>query len=224
MVYDIDDFFFLNIIISVMLPLNTVNSTFDLNNPTQLYKNLQQLKAGGVDGFMVDVWWGVVEYNGPRKYNWKPYLQLADMAKQIGLTMQVVTSFHQCGTNHGDSCDIPLPPWVLQVGRSNSNIFYKDREGNIDTECLSLGVDHQPVFQGRSAVQIYADFFTDFARAFAPYFPHVVDEVQVGLGPAGEMRYPSYQLSHWQYCGIGEFQTYDSYMLQSLKDAANKVG
>jgi len=49
--------------------------------------------------------------------------------------------------------------------------------------------------------------------------------LKVGLGPAGEMRYPSYQLqdNKWTYCGIGEFQCYDSYMLASLKAAANGV-
>ena len=33
-----------------------------------------------------------------------------------------------------------------------------------------------------------------------------VSEVEVGLGPCGELRYPSYPESHgWQYPGIGEF-------------------
>lgn len=32
-------------------------------------------------------------------------------------------------------------------------------------------------------------------------------EIEVGLGPCGELRYPSYPAKHgWKYPGIGEFQ------------------
>lgn len=34
-----------------------------------------------------------------------------------------------------------------------------------------------------------------------------ISEVEVGLGPCGELRYPSYPVKHgWRYPGIGEFQ------------------
>ena len=45
-------------------------------------------------------------------------------------------SFHQCGGNVGDACNIPLPSWVLAVGDSHS-VFYTDREGNVDKGTLS---------------------------------------------------------------------------------------
>lgn len=64
----------------------------------------------------------------------------------------------------------------------------------------------------------------DFARTFADFMPKLINQVQVGLGPAGEMRYPSYQLDKWHYCGIGEFQCYDSFMLADLKQAAIQAG
>ena len=40
---------------------------------------------------------------------------------------------------------------------------------------------------------------------------NVVQEIQVGIGPAGELRYPSYpeRNSLWAFPGIGEFQCYD---------------
>ena len=44
-------------------------------------------------------------------------------------------SFHQCGGNVGDACNIPLPSWVLAVGDSHS-VFYTDREGNVDKGTL----------------------------------------------------------------------------------------
>ena len=35
----------------------------------------------------------------------------------------------------------------------------------------------------------------------------IISEIEVGLGPCGELRYPSYPAKHgWRYPGIGEFQ------------------
>jgi hypothetical protein len=36
-------------------------------------------------------------------------------------------------------------------------------------------------------------------------------EIQVGMGPCGELRYPSYPEANgtWRFPGIGEFQCYD---------------
>jgi Glycosyl hydrolase family 14 len=55
---------------------------------------------------------------------------------------------------------------------------------------------------------------------------HVITEITVGLGPAGEMRYPSYPEGdgRWRFPGVGEFQCYDKYMLRDLKAAADAVG
>lgn len=60
------------------------------------------------------VQWGAVERE-PRKYDWSGYLQLFDLAKAMGLKIQAVLSFHACGGNVGDSAQIPLPTWVLEV-------------------------------------------------------------------------------------------------------------
>lgn len=46
----------------------------------------------------------------------------------------------------------------------------------------------------------------------------------VGAGPAGELRYPSYPLDKWEYCGVGEFQSYNYYALASVKAAAEAAG
>lgn len=39
----------------------------------------------------------------------------------------------------------------------------------------------------------------------------IIQEIQVGMGPAGELRYPSYpeQNGTWKFPGIGAFQCYD---------------
>jgi hypothetical protein len=49
-------------------------------------------------------------------------------------------------------------------------------------------------------------------------------QVQIGLGPAGELRYPAYQESLWSFCGVGEFQCYGSYALADLANAAASAG
>merc|ERR1712232_111044 len=45
-----------------------------------------------------------------------------------------------------------------------------------------------------------------------------ITEIQVGAGPAGELRYPAYPLSHWHFCGVGEFQAFDDHARASLQD------
>lgn len=88
----------------VMLPLDTVTIGGNLNKPRAMNASLMALKSAGVEGVMVDVWWGLVEKDGPLKYNWDGYAQLLNMVSKIGLKLQVVMSFHQCGGNVGDSC------------------------------------------------------------------------------------------------------------------------
>lgn len=54
----------------------------------------------------------------------------------------------------------------------------------------------------------------------------VITEVTVGMGPAGELRYPSYPEGdgRWRFPGVGEFQCYDRYMLEDLKRQAEAAG
>lgn len=58
--------------------------------------------------------WGAVE-RSPETYDWEGYRQVFDLAKSLNLKIQVVLSFHACGGNVGDSAQIPLPKWVLEV-------------------------------------------------------------------------------------------------------------
>lgn len=60
-------------------------------------------------------------------------------------------SFHECGGNVGDDVSIPLPEWVIEIGRSNLDIYFTDREGRRNTECL---IDKERVLQGRTAVEV----------------------------------------------------------------------
>lgn len=144
----------------VMLPLDTITSSMTVKNPDQLKSYFQQLKSAKVEGVMSDCWWGLVEQK-EKVYNFEPYVQLTQMAKDAGLKMEYVLSFHRCGGNVGDDCNIPLPSWVLS---SNSNIWYKDREGHVDQEYISLFADNAKVLgvNLRTPIQAYEQFMSAF--------------------------------------------------------------
>lgn len=127
----------------------------ELAEPEKLEKQLRELQKAGVDGVMVDVWWGIVEAKGPKQYNWSSYIKLFDLVQQCGLRIQAIMSFHQCGGNIGDAVSIPLPDWVLSVSVEDPDIFYTNRSGIRNPEYLSLGVDNQPLFHGRTAVEVH---------------------------------------------------------------------
>ncbi|KAH7434281.1 hypothetical protein KP509_06G009200 [Ceratopteris richardii] len=210
----------------VMLPLDSVNQNSTLNRPRAMNASMRALKTAGVEGLMVDVWWGIVEAGEPMAYNWGGYKELIAMAKEHGLKMQMVMSFHQCGGNVGDSCWIPLPQWVREEIDKNPDVVYTDKDGRRNYEYLSLGCDSLPLLQGRSPIEAYSDFMRAFRDEFKDYLGDVIVEIQVGLGPAGELRYPAYpEINNtWQFPGIGEFQCYDKYMLASLRAVAEQAG
>lgn len=191
-----------------------------------LQAGLAALKSCGVDGVSVDVWWGVVEARGPRQYDWAAYRQLARMVAAAGLKLQVGLAFHACGCNVGDSCSVSLPPWVLAVAAANLEVFFTDAAGARSDEYLSLQVDSLPIFAGRSPVQMYGDFAAAFAREFAPQLAPggLIPAVAISLGPAGELRYPSYPEGRWAFPGVGAFQCFDAYSRANLRAAALAAG
>ncbi|PNX81319.1 beta-amylase-like protein, partial [Trifolium pratense] len=140
--------------IYVMLQLGVITNDNVLEDKAKLEKQLKELRAAGVDGVMVDVWWGIVESKGPQQYDWSAYRSLFQLVQDCKLKLQAIMSFHQCGGNVGDSVFIPLPKWVLEVGESNPDIFYTNRSGLRNKECISLGVDNKPFFNGRTPVQV----------------------------------------------------------------------
>ncbi|KAG6470746.1 beta-amylase 2, chloroplastic-like isoform X1 [Zingiber officinale] len=210
----------------VMLPLDVIDNQGKLAYPEILLEQLRALKSINVDGVMVDCWWGIVEASAPRIYNWGGYKQLFQIVRQLKLKLQVVMSFHECGGNVGDDVWIPLPQWVIEIGNNNPDIFFTDREGRHNMECLSWGIDRVRILYGRTAVEVYFDYMRSFRVEFDELFEDgTISELQIGLGPCGELRYPSYPAKHgWRYPGIGEFQCYDAYLLKSLRDAAKARG
>jgi len=216
--------------IFVMMPLDTItNDGKSVNDLATRGAWLKGLANNGARGIMVDVWWGLVE-TAPGVYNFEGYIELCKLCKQLGLKLQAVMSFHQCGGNVGDNVSFPIPSWALERARAQG-FLYKDRDGKISEDCLSLSADKQQIFAGkggtgkRDAIACYSDFMAAFASTFAPFLGNTIVEIQVGMGPCGELRYPSYMMSQgWDYPGVGLIMAHDSGMEKMLKEAAAAAG
>ncbi|GLT45657.1 hypothetical protein SLA2020_194730 [Shorea laevis] len=213
----------------VKLPLDAVGPTAaQVRRRKTMEQSFRALVAAGVEGVVLEVWWGLVERDAPKVYIWQGYKDLIAMAKHCGLKVRVVLAFHQCGTGPADPHWIPLPLWVLEEINKNPDLAYSDRFGRKNIEYISLGCDTLPVLQGRSPIQAYADFMRAFRDAFWPLLGAVITGIQVGMGPAGELRYPSCPSRKltwpWRTRELGEFQCYDKYMLASLNARAQYAG
>jgi beta-amylase len=192
-----------------------------LRNEASLRRQLTKLKATGVRGVMADVWWGLCEPS-PRQYRFGAAKALCDLLRSVGLELQAVMSFHQCGGNVGDAVTVQLPSFVLGPAREQG-LLYQSRSGVVSEDCLSLSADDEAIFDNgagskRTALHCYRDFIAAFASACGDHLGSTVSEIQVGMGPCGELRYPSYMLSKgWEYPGVGLVMAYDKGMTKMLQ-------
>lgn len=184
---------------------------------------LQAAKNEGVDGVAVDVWWGLVERTAPGVFDWSAYDELFSRIVSHGLAVVPNLSFHRCGGNVGDDCDIPLPAWVWtqfdgqtigNVSIDSAALKFVSEQGNASDEYVQGWAD-----------DLVVDDYAAFARAFAAHFDcrytSDIPEITVSLGPAGELRYPSYN-SHDQGTGWpnrGALQAYSALAVQDFQQA-----
>src|SRR5690606_10030879 len=88
---------------------------------------LGEAASYGLDGISVDVWWGKVEAAGDNQFDWSYYDQIFGTIINAGLKVVPIMSFHQCGGNVGDDCNIPIPGWFWsQAANQNANISEND--------------------------------------------------------------------------------------------------
>lgn len=126
---------------------------------------------------MVDVWWGIVERKAPGEYDFAAYSSLFHKIAAAGLQLQAVMSFHAAGSNVGDTCNISLPSWVHDVGDRNADIFFTDRGGVRNRECISVACVDEPVFWGHTPLQVYEAF----VRRFCDEFEHLFGTSQLSF-------------------------------------------
>jgi beta-amylase len=60
-----------------------------VSDPDGLIHDLNLLKSAGVDGVMIDCWWGIVEANRPLQYEWSGYKHLFQIIRQLKLKLKV---------------------------------------------------------------------------------------------------------------------------------------
>jgi beta-amylase len=66
-------------------------------------QSFKPLVVAGVEGVVMEVWWGIVERDQPTLYNWQGYLGIVEMARRYGLKVRAVLAFHQRDTGPWDS-------------------------------------------------------------------------------------------------------------------------
>ena len=124
---------------NVMAPLeiNDAAAWSDFQN------RLYTAKSLGVDAVSVDVWWGKVEAAGDQIFDWSYYDTVVSKIEAAGLHWVPIMSFHQCGGNVGDDCNIPIPSWIWNhySGVSANDLKYKSEQGNYANETVSLWAD-----------------------------------------------------------------------------------
>ncbi|CAK9140714.1 unnamed protein product [Ilex paraguariensis] len=87
-------------------------------------------------------------------------------------------------------------------------------------------MDDLPVLDGKTQIQVYKEFCESFKASFSPFMGSTTMGISIGLGPDGELQYPSHHHptkgnnSH----GVGEFQCYDKNILSCLKQHAETFG
>ncbi len=180
--------------------------------------DLTAVAAYGVDAVSVDVWWGDVERRDNR-FRWGYYDRVFSEIRHAGLKIAPILSFHQCGGNVGDDYTSLLPAWLwrkyagrhlhgIRLGRHG--LQHRSEQGNWSRETVQGWADR--LVRGE-----YRDFAKAFARHFQRRFGGAVSEINVSLGPSGELRYPSYN-SHDTGSGYPTRGALQSYSRLAVRD------
>lgn len=178
-------------------------------------RQLAIAKGMGVNAVAVDVWWGAVEGAGDNQWDWSYYDGLFKEIVDAGLHIVPVMSFHRCGGNVGDTCFVPVPDWIWTQyadeapGRSKHDLMYRSEQDNDNGESVSLWKDDWAVPQ-------YIEFMNAFEEHYADK-KTLIDEISISGGPAGELRYPSYN-AHDQGSGYPNRGFFQSYSGPARKD------
>jgi beta-amylase len=149
----------------------------------------------GCHAVKTDVWWGLIE---PEEGNfvWGYYRRIGEIISSVRnehrrLKWIPGMSFHECGFNTGDDVYIPLPKWVfrrialLLPGGIPRDVMFVSEQGHYSAEYVSFWVtDSVMPYYERALRAFKANIFDEFSD--------IVEQVDAGTGPSGEIRYPSY--------------------------------
>lgn len=181
-------------------------------------EQLKKMKKAGVQAVSTDIWWGVVAAN-EGQFNWEYYDKMVKHLKSAGLKWVAILSFHKCGGNAGDKdCYFPVPSWIWTkyIGKhslvtNSTSLKYKSEQKQFSPEYVSA-------WGTRLVADDYVRFMTEFQSHFSSERQTLV-EINISLGPAGELRYPSYN-SHDVGTGYpyrGGIQAYSDLAVDSFR-------
>ncbi|KAM0947704.1 putative beta-amylase [Dioscorea sansibarensis] len=206
----------------VGLPIDSVSDCETVNHGKAIAAGLKALKLLGADGVDLPVHWAPVQPDSLDRFDWTAYLALAQMVRDAGLHLRVSLNLYPSTMPR-----FPLPEWLKRVSDSDPDVFITDRSGRRRQGCLSFAADELAVLSGKTPLQAFEALFASFRDSFSDLFGSVITDVMIGLGPDGELRYPSIPSKDARSKtagGVGEFQCYDKYMLADLKRHAEKSG
>ncbi|SNS75604.1 Glycosyl hydrolase family 14 [Geodermatophilus pulveris] len=156
--------------------------------------DLAAVAAYGVDAVSVDVWWGDVEGAADNRFDWAYYDRVFATITAAGLDLAPILSFHQAGGNVGDDYTSLLPAWLWEkyagvtyrgVELGPTGLQHRSEQGNHSRESVQGWADPLVLAE-------YRDFTRAFEQQYGDRYATDVVEVNVSLGPSGELRYPSY--------------------------------
>ncbi len=214
------------ITMNVMGPLE-IGNVHDPENPQfakaweSFSSDVTRAKKLGADAVSTDVWWGAIEPK-PGQFSWNYYDMMSSKIAAQGMKWVPILSLHECGGNVGDTANVPIPMWIWSkiqnaLGSENPDAGkFKSEQGKVSHEYVSFWATKQ-------ALPFYRNVMTEFQNHFAGKAP-IIAEINVSLGPAGELRMPSYNYhdngSGWPTRGA--LQAYDDLARQSWRDFAIK--
>ncbi len=184
--------------------------------------DLETVAAYGVDAVSVDVWWGDVEGAADNRFDWSYYDRVFDVITSEGLDLAPILSFHQAGGNVGDDYTSLLPSWLWTkyadvtyrgVELGPTGLQHRSEQGNHSAESVQGWAD-------RVVANEYRDFTRAFEQQYGDTYADEVVEVNVSLGPSGELRYPSYN-QHDEGTGYptrGALQAYSPLAVRDLQE------
>lgn len=157
-------------------------------------KHLDEANTIGVDAISVDVWWGLVEKQN-NVFHWSYYLKIFDMIIENSLDIIPIMSFHSFDPGENSKFRAPVPLWAWDLISKESGLGIQDlkytsedmdinKQHKYSNEYISLWADKWTLVQ-------YSEFIREFIFVFKDYLPYF-QEINISLGPTGELRYPSY--------------------------------
>ncbi len=163
----------------------------------------------GVEAITVDVWWGLVmEKRGEAR--WDYYDRVFAEIDKTGLRIVPIMSLHRCGGGPSDDVNILLPQWLSEVvsekGASPKDLLYQSETGREFSDAI-------PPWAAEEVPGLY-DEISAFIDLFLKHYKSELEserfpEINVSLGPTGELRYPAYGAEDgWIFPHRGYYQCY----------------